>query len=84
MSYLSVLILLISCRQHKPPVTELCISKETNNSILLCEDKKLPDNQREYERELSLGDVCSNGNDFVKLRDYCSDLRVKLIECEAN
>lgn len=78
------LTIISSCRRYKPPEVELCISKETNDTILICNNPALPDNQREYERNISLGDIVTNGNDYQRMRDYCGGLREKLIECEAN
>lgn len=76
-------LIITSCKKYKPPETEVCISKETNSDILICDDKRLPDNQRQYERPIELGDICTNGNDYARLRDYCGGLREKLIACES-
>ena len=72
-----------SCKKYTPPEVETCISRETNSDILICDDPRLPDNQRQYDRPIDLGDICTNGNDYSKLKDYCADMRVKLIECES-
>lgn len=77
------LLILISCKKYKPPEVEVCASAQTNSDILICSDPRLPDNQRDYDRNISLGDICTNGADYDKLKSYCGDLRVKLIECES-
>jgi len=77
------LILLISCKKHAPPKTELCTARANDDSLILCNDSRRPNGSQDYDRFIKLNDFCTNSADFNRLRDYCGDLRVKLIECES-
>ena len=80
LNVLIVLILISSCNQYKPPQVELC--GVTGDGDAACNDQRLPDNQQNYFRPLNTGDLCTNPNDYEKMRTYCIDLRERLINCE--
>ena len=77
---LSVLIVLLvsSCETYPPPKTELCLIGE---GALVCNDARRPENQQDYEREITLDYVCTNPVDFGRVFDYCVDIREKLVKC---
>lgn len=76
---LLALTLLSSCKRYSPPETELCAAYPAEN-ILVC-NAPYSDPQ-DYEREIELGDLCTNPRDYQRIREYAIDLREKLIRCE--
>lgn len=80
---LFVILTASSCK-YKAPDSELCgITEETiSNGKVVCNDPRL--RKEDYERGLKVGDVCTNVIDFVEIKEYCGDLRQKLIKCERN
>lgn len=75
---LLAILTISSCKNYKPPKVELC--GVTQDGDLACNDPRL-DNS-DYFRIPEVGDLCTNANDYEKMRSYCINLRTKLIKCE--
>ena len=75
------LILLSSskCTFRAPPETELCGALADYDVRMFCTDPRTND---EYERELMRGDICTNADDYARLKIYCEALRVDLKKCK--
>ena len=75
------ILIVSSCRGHYPaPKVELC--GYANTGELACNNPNL--DEPDYFRFPTVGDICSNANDYARTRKYCLDLREKLIKCERN
>lgn len=77
------LLSLASCESYPPPKTELCISGDQD--LFLCNDPRRDEDEQDYDLmypEDTLNYLCTNPADYAKLKDYCTDLRTKLINCE--
>lgn len=78
---LSLLMLSVSsCESFPPPKTEVCITLE--NPGMGCSDPRLPDDDRNYDRDYTSSYVCTNPSDYQIMFAYCSDLREELIRCK--
>lgn len=80
---LCVILILSSCRgRYLPPKAELCAIGD--GYFLQCNDPRLTEDRQDYDRtyESSINYLCTNPRDFELFRNYCSDLRAKLINCE--
>ena len=75
------LILLSSskCSFRPPPETELCGALNDFDVRMFCTD---PRTGAEYERDLIRGDVCTNADDYARLKVYCERLRTDLKKCK--
>lgn len=78
-----ILLSAASCERYEPPKTELCIAGD--QALFLCNDPRRNEGERDYDLvypEDTLNYLCTNPADYAKLKDYCTDLRTKLINCE--
>lgn len=78
----ATLISCASCNEklgHNPPKAELCGASLTPG-LLMCNDPRI--NMPDYSRELELGDICTNADDYKATEKYVNDLRLKLYKYE--
>lgn len=66
---------------YPPPMSELCGSS-IDGSFLLCNDPRLSKESQNYSRLLKQGDLCTNADDFEKLKEDNINLRFKLYKLE--
>lgn len=76
----SILLSSSKCSFREPPSTELCGALNDYGTMMFCTDPRVEPN--EYERELLRGDICTNADDYGKLKVYCERLRTDLKKCE--
>lgn len=71
---------MVGCKNFPPPTIERCTAygelSELEGQLFCVEDDD------EYERLTEQGDICTNGDDYESMFNYCMDIRKKLIECE--
>lgn len=75
-------ILILSSCKHKAPDSELCgvIQETSSTGKVVCNDPRL--RVKDYERVLHVGDVCTNVMDLTRVKEYCGEIRQKLLKCE--
>ena len=80
---LAMLWISSSCKSFPPPKVELCITSSTSEGVPIsaCVDKRLPEEEQEYDKEYEVNNICTNPADYDLLYNYCMDLREKLIQC---
>lgn len=77
---LAILVVFVSCETYPPPIVERCTAYgalSENSGELFCIKER-----KEFERFTEQGDICTNGNDYQIMFNYCMDIRKALIECE--
>lgn len=82
---LSVILILSSCKgRYLPPKAELCAIGD--GYFLQCNDPRLAEGRQDYDKPYaeSINYLCTNPRDFEAFRNYCGNLRSKLISCENN
>lgn len=88
------LIACASCRNFPNlsiPKGEICFNSIEIDDLLICEDERLPENEREYSRFLGknlrgerVEDVCTNSDDYFNLRKDYIDTKRKYLACKRN
>jgi hypothetical protein len=80
---LFAVLTLSACKgRYLPPKAELCAIGD--GYFLQCNDPRLGEDRQDYDRpyESSINYLCTNPRDFEGFRNYCANLRTKLISCE--
>lgn len=83
MKIVSVLLLsLTSCKvPYAPPKSELCITSYIGNEpTFACNDARR--DEPDYDLPYTENYICTNADDYEKIKLYCLDLRERLIKCE--
>ena len=74
--YAISILLLTSCESFPGPKGELCAY--TKESDLACHDSR---SDKSYFRNPQKGDLVTNPDDFKAMKNYCLNLRQKLLNC---
>jgi hypothetical protein len=80
---LFVVLTLLGCKgKYLPPKTELCAIGD--GYFLQCNDPRLLEDRQDYDKPYSesINYLCTNPRDYQAMRNYCGDIRTKLLKCE--